>query len=178
MEPPRGRGKAGGCRGSGAGPRITPAQAGKSYRKERKWSLYEDHPRAGGEKVMGGAGTTAAQGSPPHRRGKGGTDRSGDLRHGFTPAQAGKSCSDCRCFNRRWDHPCTGGEKIVETIADLLLMGSPPHRRGKVNGRHTPLMIMRITPAQAGKRYYVDPQVGVNRDHPRAGGEKGYSPLL
>ena len=44
----------------------------------------------GGEKRRLGVDLSQARGSPPHRRGKGGTDRSGDLRHGFTPAQAGK----------------------------------------------------------------------------------------
>ena len=54
----------------------------------------------------------------------------------------------------------------------VAIRGSPPRRRGKgwrVVDHHP---LPGITPAQAGKRYYVDPQVGVNRDHPRAGGEK------
>ena len=126
----------------------------------------------GGEKDQPITRAEHEEGSPPHRRGKGGTDRSGDLRHGFTPAQAGKSCSDCRCSNRRWDHPCTGGEKIVETIADLLLMGSPPHGRGKdIVYRHG-LSRGGITPAWAGKRTGASASWTTVRDHPRMGGEK------
>ena len=70
--------------------RITPAWAGKSIRVAPTPRIAGDHPRTGGEKSDVFRVRVAGEGSPPHRRGKGGTDRSGDLRHGFTPAQAGK----------------------------------------------------------------------------------------
>ena len=70
--------------------RITPAWAGKRPQKPSPTASKRDHPRTGGEKWGNGMALPNALGSPPHRRGKGGTDRSGDLRHGFTPAQAGK----------------------------------------------------------------------------------------
>ena len=65
-----------------------------------------------------------------------------------------------------------GGEKRFRGGSLQSQEGSPPHRRGKSVPIAAVPIAAGITPAWAGKRYYVDPQVGVNRDHPRAGGEK------
>ena len=91
-------------------------------------------------------------GSPPHRRGKGGTDRSGDLRHGFTPAQAGKSWNRHRPSRHSANHPRACGEKPNSRRMSSCRVGSPPRGRGKACGRAAPR-------AQKG-------------DHPRVGGEK------
>ena len=73
--------------------------------------ITRDHPRVGGEKLSSGAYVAKDKGSPPRRRGKGVNVNCSADDIGITPAQAGKSCSDCRCSNRRWDHPRIGGEK-------------------------------------------------------------------
>ena len=89
--PPRGRGKGVVAPQPPAVLGITPAQAGKSYRKERKWSLYEDHPRTGGEKDIAPVSPIGVSGSPPRRRGKVRCSVQLDVCHGITPAWAGKS---------------------------------------------------------------------------------------
>ena len=109
--PPRGRGK---VRRRGAAVRrtwITPAWAGKRRISTMTACITRDHPRVGGEKLSSGAYVAKDKGSPPRRRGKGVNVNCSADDIGITPAQAGKSCSDCRCSNRRWDHPRIGGEK-------------------------------------------------------------------
>ena len=66
------------------------------------------------------------------------------------------------------------GEKIVETIADLLLMGSPPRVRGKVI---VDLVLTKghgITPAYAGKSLSLSGWSSGRQDHPRVCGEKHF----
>ena len=65
-----------------------------------------------------------------------------------------------------------GGEKIVETIADLLLMGSPPHGRGKGCRPFEADLCGGITPAWAGKSKFFCNTCVSKGDHPRMGGEK------
>ena len=88
--PPRGRGKGYTGQALDSGVRITPAQAGKSPGSASGWPRRRDHPRAGGEKLMGRPRRSVGAGSPPRRRGK---DSSGEPANGsirITPAQAGK----------------------------------------------------------------------------------------
>ena len=53
-------------------------------------------------------------------------------RLGITPAHAGKSSYSLseRCIKE--DHPRTCGEKDLEKRQAVILIGSPPHMRGKV----------------------------------------------
>ena len=87
----------------------------------------------GGEKSESFAITGVTLGSPPRRRGKGGNVNCSADDIGITPAQAGKSCSDCRCSNRRWDHPRMGGEKTAQKSFGSQVIGSPPRGRGKMH---------------------------------------------
>ena len=45
-----------------------------------------------------------------------------------------------------------GGEKYTKSRKPLYLMGSPPRRRGKVQGQLLQAVEVGITPAWAGKR--------------------------
>ena len=111
------------------------------------------------------------EGSPPHGRGKGGTDRSGDLRHGFTPAQAGKRKEYGIGGHSHEDHPRVGGEKVSPLSAVALSRGSPPHGRGK-DGKFIRINESTgITPAWAGKRAARGGSSSSSWDHPRTGGE-------
>ena len=88
--PPRRRGKGVNVNCSADDIGITPAQAGKSPGSASGWPRRRDHPRAGGEKLMGRPRRSVGAGSPPRRRGK---DSSGEPANGsirITPAQAGK----------------------------------------------------------------------------------------
>ena len=73
------------------------------------------------------------------------------------------------------DHPRTGGEKLAFSVVCVREMGSPPHRRGKVEAYDDTYDIVRITPAQAGKRGLLPLGNRAWRDHPRTGGEKFFS---
>ena len=149
--PPRGRGKDQTVTLAAVKVRITPAWAGKSITEAISRGLKEDHPRVGGEKELNGAVMLDEQGSPPRGRGKvlqSALSRLGDR---ITPAWAGKS-GRCLPVNRfHEDHPRVGGEKLFRTNRSFLERGSPPRGRGKVSTPISPVLLMGITPAWAGK---------------------------
>ena len=153
-------------------PGITPAQAGKRIRRPDTERAYWDHPRVGGEKSRNDGVYYQSTGSPPHRRGKGGTDHSGDLRHGFTPAQAGKRTKAAAICRWCRDHPRAGGEKHNVFTLGSLVQGSPPRGRGKDSGTVHGCGQLRITPAWAGKSREIPLHLRAAKDHPRVGGEK------
>ena len=64
------------------------------------------------------------------------------------------------------------GEKVLALLFQLLLRGSPPRVRGKVDDAETGDLIHRITPACAGKRQNITTIYCVCQDHPRVCGEK------
>ena len=69
---------------------ITPAYAGKRVGRE-KWEVNNwDHPRVCGEKGSKDNENFIGLGSPPRMRGKAGHSQGHILRHGITPAYAGK----------------------------------------------------------------------------------------
>ena len=132
--------------------RITPAYAGKRYRRCYNFPALQDHPRLCGEKFLRRNRSKMDSGSPPPMRGK---------VHAFacffplcriTPAYAGKSKS------RRWeefvkrDHPRLCGEKTANLGKECYALGSPPPMRGKEICQHFGAFRLRITPAYAGKR--------------------------
>ena len=170
--PPHKRGKVDVLFGGLVDGRITPAQAGKSYRVyhclascwnhprkagKRNWTIGSrllnwDHPRVGGEKAAASTAASSRPGSPPRGRGKGMAATVALKARRITPAWAGKS-----------------------STRELLLIVSrdhPPHGRGivvhKLNGR----IIPGITPAWVGKRPSHCSERRRLQDHPRVGGEK------
>ena len=126
----------------------------------------------GGENPFLFYGGSSDSGSPPHGRGK--------VPYGpfplqparITPAWAGKS----RCSSAKGkavqDHPRVGGEKGPAAQAILIIVGSPPHGRGKVLVVGIVLHRAGITPAWAGKRICDILGQLFGGDHPRVGGEK------
>ena len=90
-------------------------------------------------------------GSPPHTRGKEGIDSPGERAQGITPAYTGKSPSALCQIRTRWDHPRIHGEKEFPARFETLTKGSPPHTRGKVQGRFCQSRFPWITPAYTGK---------------------------
>ena len=160
--PPRMRGKGGIHLRLPEGDGITPACAGKSLDHSSLYRANWDHPRMCGEKPSTWTWIPQELGSPPHVRGKGSNLLS--LGQGFriTPACAGKSrplaCADIV----QEDHPRMCGEKAPQLHAFGVVMGSPPHVRGKVLGIHFLCRHLRITPAHAGKRYGTIKRFPVN----------------
>ena len=66
-----------------------------------------------------------------------------------------------------------GGEKTWFLTNSFPKEGSPPHGRGKVFGLKGGNVVVRITPAWAGKRPWMPSDSSSSRDHPCVGGEKG-----
>ena len=131
---------------------ITPAYAGKSA-PVRVFALLEP-------------------GSPPRMRGKATPKEDRCKWTGITPAYAGKR-STWRASQRAWwDHPRVCGEKRVVLLVLCCGLGSPPRMRGKVVHGVVLALDVGITPAYAGKSFFVRVGLGVDRDHPRVCGEK------
>ena len=70
----------------------------------------------------------------------------------ITPACAGKSQERLKALWKEWDHPRMCGEKRHLLQKTDLLLGSPPHVRGKGRLSFACSHRTRITPACAGKR--------------------------
>ena len=166
------RGKVHGFRGDHARVGITPAHAGKRKSPPSSTRPSGDHPRACGEKVNVSKIDQFCKGSPPRMRGKERLFRLQRLQPGITPAHAGKSLKDKRFLNFSQDHPRACGEKQVCGTSSPSRAGSPPRMRGKAENFLNFCRFSRITPAHAGKRIKGARPLPVNRDHPRACGEK------
>ena len=131
--------------------RITPAYAGKRYRRCYNFPALQDHPRLCGEKFLRRNRSKMDSGSPPPMRGK---------VHAFacffplcriTPAYAGKSAAMSGRYQVVTDHPRLCGEKTQTSQPDTFGQGSPPPMRGKDARYNLFTMLYRITPAYAGK---------------------------
>ena len=151
--------------------RITPARAGKTRRGICSASHCRDHPRACGENIFQRLLHISAWGSPPRVRGKLchrlGLDRSFRI----TPARAGKTYARFEAGWRSEDHPRACGENTVRATSRHVRPGSPPRVRGKPEANINRGLMLRITPARAGKTMKYGVFVLVNEDHPRACGE-------
>ena len=130
--PPRMRGKADGARRRSAVGRITPAYAGKRGGMWVQESTLWDHPRVCGEKPARLTAKAPAGGSPPRMRGKVHCSTRVSIHHGITPAYAGKRNQFLHNFGQNGDHPRVCGEKTLVSAEALVLLGSPPRMRGKV----------------------------------------------
>ena len=64
------------------------------------------------------------------------------------------------------------GEKRPHAISFALIMGSPPHARGKAGQSAKHQFVKGITPACAGKRHGAELRQQLVEDHPRMRGEK------
>ena len=71
--------------------RITPADAGKTYRQGPRLRGYEDHPRGCGENASGSRAAAVPSGSPPRMRGKLIDEVQDRFQDRITPADAGKT---------------------------------------------------------------------------------------
>ena len=70
------------------------------------------------------------------------------------------------------DHPRLCGEKFKIAFVIFARSGSPPPMRGKETKKHIEFHVNRITPAYAGKSYWVIVSQRQTEDHPRLCGEK------
>ena len=91
---------------------------------------------------------------------------------GITPAYAGKSCRQTRHNPPARDHPRLCGEKPDNEFDEEYFEGSPPPMRGKAADIVGMKVVLRITPAYAGKSVPCLWTVRGCGDHPRLCGEK------
>ena len=131
---------------------VSPAYAGKS-RTRRCWTK-----------------TTA--GSPPRMRGKGFGVVRRNGRPRITPAYAGKRQRPRRFPQGDRDHPRVCGEKSIRILRMWERTGSPPRMRGKERPAVDINIVVRITPAYAGKSFFFSCSRRPCWDHPRVCGEK------
>ena len=108
--PPRVRGKHDEIRGRARHMGITPACAGKTYKRYGAKVATEDHPRVCGENHPDWRGGRGRRGSPPRVRGKPHTVDAPQNLIGITPACAGKTHTRETARARRKDHPRVCGE--------------------------------------------------------------------
>ena len=138
--------------------RITPADAGKTY-KLKDWKFFfQDHPRGCGENTDLTQQYGPAPGSPPRMRGKPTLAVLLARLPRITPADAGKTLLGLFIDLKFWDHPRGCGENY-----DLIESGFAN------NG---------ITPADAGKTAQTRINNGFLKDHPRGCGENALKKFL
>ena len=89
----------------------------------------------------------------------------------ITPAHAGKTPVISSAVRLLSDHPRTCGENFGHLSRDRLILGSPPHMRGKPFLHQSIRLFQRITPAHAGKTQIHREWHGAEADHPRTCGE-------
>ena len=111
-------------------------------------------------------------GSPPPMRGKASKNGRGQMIERITPAYAGKSSGEMLVLLSYEDHPRLCGEKSFFSRQTIFPAGSPPPMRGKEFRPSEDVFTTRITPAYAGKSYWVTVSQQQTEDHPRLCGEK------
>ena len=151
---------------------ITPAYAGKRSAAYCFGVRVEDHPRLCGEKLVRHDVNPPEHGSPPPMRGKEKQSQKIYYYHRITPAYAGKSSKLLSLSLPDQDHPRLCGEKKQKSTLSSTSIGSPPPMRGKVRCTRPLALVVWITPAYAGKSYWVIVSQRQTEDHPRLCGEK------
>ena len=111
-------------------------------------------------------------GSPPRMRGKAHLVWMAFDLGGITPAHAGKRKGISFPASMVKDHPRACGEKAFTKMFCASIRGSPPRMRGKGGVIRYTNFVHGITPAHAGKSATHCFWRQVDRDHPRACGEK------
>ena len=111
-------------------------------------------------------------GSPPPMRGKAFSTIRPNPSLRITPAYAGKRQIFWAWQLTIWDHPRLCGEKRKKSSTAWRCAGSPPPMRGKEKWKTVKRMRIRITPAYAGKSWFLCCLAIFEKDHPRLCGEK------
>ena len=153
--PPQVRGKRADYRPFGCKLWITPAGAGKTRTLRPSHQKSEDHPRRCGENSLYLTLMLSELGSPPQVRGKLPMTAHKISTTRITPAGAGKTAMRLSLRVTSEDHPRRCGENGGRALPHGRDGGSPPQVRGKRTTVAETTTTEGITPAGAGKTYYL-----------------------
>ena len=151
---------------------ITPADAGTRGRLLHARCPQTDHPRGCGDKSAGMVRSIGGYGSPPRMRGQVQNLRNKLSGCRITPADAGTSCATEGNEKREKDHPRGCGDKRQRHCYVLSPVGSPPRMRGQALLGYNLLLVIGITPADAGTSLLSFFHSCYSWDHPRGCGDK------
>ena len=124
-----------------------------------------------GENPVNPTQTIRGSGSPPRVRGKLSANTYDSKASRITPACAGKTCLYINFIYYIQDHPRVCGENLLAEEGLSEAAGSPPRVRGKPDNLDEHDLIIRITPACAGKTKEQGGSYPSHKDHPRVCGE-------
>ena len=129
------------------------------------------HPRSRGENSTGEYFGATSLGSSPLTRGKPIMAPEPAKVTGLIPAHAGKTGRLPRGRPRRWAHPRSRGENIVDKPNVLAGLGSSPLTRGKPWPARRGHRGRGLIPAHAGKTQVHAVRTQITKAHPRSRGE-------
>ena len=151
--------------------RLIPAHAGKTSVRAGAERWHKAHPRSRGENWSRRTPRSLRIGSSPLTRGKrghrGGVEALGRL----IPAHAGKTSQSAQAAAKRAAHPRSRGENLIGAVRTLVVTGSSPLTRGKLDEAGANLGGDRLIPAHAGKTRRGRCLLTQCTAHPRSRGE-------
>ena len=151
--------------------RIIPADAGNTYRYQRKKQPSKDHPRGCGEHGAADMIRHIGSGSSPRMRGTQTEDYRFTPVIRIIPADAGNTIPVDNRPDFKGDHPRGCGEHLKAPSTLCLLPGSSQRMRGTLGDLKARRSPSRIIPADAGNTTYLDSPKAFDEDHPRGCGE-------
>jgi hypothetical protein len=157
-----------------SGSSSPPASAGKTWRCAGVPLLPAEHPRVGGEDCAAVVGPWRPSGTPSRRRGRPCEHLDGCGLRRDTPASAGKTLRPRHGSRCRTEHPRVGREDVVSRSTSGAAVGTPPHRRGGRPQFRLGGLVLRSTPASAGRTTGPASHCTPTTEHPRVGGEDPY----
>ena len=132
---------------------LIPACAGKTVMDKCKAINLTAHPRMRGENGLGVSMGCKDGGSSPHARGKHGPRPCHTRKARLIPACAGKTMTLPVLKCRAGAHPRMRGENWRGLGAQLSVLGSSPHARGKRRAMRAKTIPQGLIPACAGKTW-------------------------
>ena len=154
---------------------LIPAHAGKTRRSDRVASKGGAHPRSRGENASLRDVLLPENGSSPLTRGKLGSVCALDALTGLIPAHAGKTEVGGDSDQVVRAHPRSRGENVFAAPMIVLIWGSSPLTRGKLDRFSAVVVSFGLIPAHAGKTLANSDAPVIERAHPRSRGENSLS---
>ncbi len=143
---------------------------------QRRACRRKEHPRVCRENRLVYIIERQPPGTLPRMRGKHSLSPFPRRLRRNTPAYAGKTDA-CEIPNSAaWEHPRVCGENVRRISAKVLSRGTPPRMRGKLSTEVPVIVVVRNTPAYAGKTDPRQSMRGEEKEHPRVCGENASRP--